>query len=252
MSVSTKDNRFQVENQTHYNTDDLIAILDFFVSNESTGDDINRWTRVPPRGALIQFVEFNGNDRFHRSAKYNKDSNDWEFVNERIYVLSEDTKMWHVVKIVPPSRIFPNELEALSADMTKVPGEMYLQIVRRIMNMLPTTVRYFEDKQDFPDGFEVGQIRIETERQAKRRAATRRPEQLYNLREKERLAASELSGATSRLTWTAGKIHTLSEDRVKLGLSDVTNYANEIERLYAQLKVLASEFQSLTDNTPTA
>jgi hypothetical protein len=251
MSTFTKNDRFEVDNQTHYNTADLIEILDFMVDKESKGEE-TRWRRSPPQGALIQFLEFRGDNRYNRSTEFNHEKQEWEFTNKRVYVLPQESKMWHVVKIVPPQRIFENELEALSADMTAIPYEMYRQLVVRLTDMVPVDLTWSGAQSHFPDGFLPGKVRIEAEKQGKRRAAVRRPEQLFELREKERAAGSEVSSMAYRSRWTAGKIHDLGGARKMLGLSDVTPYADRLALLHEQLQALSDEFQALIDATPTA
>jgi hypothetical protein len=251
MSTPAKNGRFLIENQTHYNTADIVALLDFFIDKETPQEE-HHWRRRAPHGAVIQIQEFNGDARYNRTTEYSKKTNEWEFAKKRVYVLPEDTKMWHVIKIVPPSRIFENELEALSADMTKMPEDMYHQLFLRLSGMVNASFTWSQQENIYPDGFTPGSIRIETERQGKRKAATRRPAELFELREKEQTIRSDLMGIASRSNWAAARMNSIESARTRLGLSSLTPYAERLAHLHLQLKALSDEFDAIAEATPTA
>lgn len=257
MSVFTKNNRFEVDNQTHYNTEDLVRLLDFIVDKEMEAkeatDRYGAWSRVPPQGALIQFMEFTGKPRHTRQTIYNRDSGQWEYLDRRQYVLPKDEKMWHVIKIIPPSSIYLNELEALSADMTKMPPVMANQLLLRVIDLCPVNITYRHDGDDsYPEGAPDLTIRIEAEKQAKRRAAVRRPEALFELREKERSVHNSIGMNEYQLRYALAKLDTVDQVRAKLNLSPITSFVPRLEAIHLELKALQEELGAIFDNTPTA
>ena len=257
MSVFTKNNRFQVDNQTHYNTEDLVRLLDFIVDKEieakASTDRYGSWSRVPPQGALLQFMEFTGKPKYTRKTIYNKDVGHWDYTDTRQYVLPRDEKMWHVIKLVPPSSIYLNELEALSADMTKMPPAMANQLMLRVIDLCPVNITYRHvDDEAFPEGAPDLTIRIEAEKQGKRRAAVRRPEALFDLRQKEQSALADVRRYEYRLRFAADNLSVIENERIKLNLSSIDRFVPRLQAMHSELKALQEELSDIFDTTPTA
>lgn len=259
MGVFTKDNRFEVDNQTHYSTEDLIAILDFVAQKEKEDTSANErsglYNKPPPQGALIQFIEYNGADLFNTSHYFNKTTQQWDRAHRRKYIVPTDNKRWHVVRVVSPARIYKDPLEALSADTTEVPKAMAQQIAMRLCEMVPTSILHETDEateEFFPKGLTDLRVRILEKKQAKRRAPNLRPAKLHELREAQRQALYNFTTAVRGIRYSIDTLDRLSTRREVLMLSRLTAEVDPLRPLYQQLEELASRFETIFSSTPTA
>lgn len=259
MGVFTKDNRFEVDNQTHYSTEDLIAILDFVAQKEKEDTEANErhglYRKPPPEGALIQFIEYNGADLYDGSHHFDHKKNEWLRCNKRKYLVPTDTKRWHVVRVVSPARIYKDPLEALSADTTKVPKAMAQQIAMRLCEMVTTTILHQSDPvtgEHFPAGLDDVEVRILDKKQAKRRAPNLRPAKLYELRQTERQQFYNFSHAVSGIRNSIFAFDRLSTSRQALQLSRLNDQVDQLRPLIEQLEQIQNSLESTFSATPTA
>lgn len=259
MGVLTKDNRFEVDNQTHYSTEDLITILDFIAQKEREDTEAHErhglYRKPPPQGALIQFIEYNGADLFDTSHRFDKDKSEWVRQEKRRYLVPADTKKWHVIRVVAPARIYKDPLHALSADLTKVPKAMAQQIAMRLCDLVPTTILHEHDDETgetYPKGLPDVTVRITNKKQAKRRAPNIRPSKLYELRQTERQQFYNFSNAVSGIRHSVFAFDRLSTSRQALQLSRLNDQVDPLRPLIEQLEQIQNSLEAIFSATPTA
>ena len=164
--VYTSRGTIGIENQTRYNTDDLLAIANWLESH--VPED-----RAPlrPAGSVLQFIDWRHTVPFVTSTLWV--SGERQTTRTPNWVSPDPSNGWNVVQIVPPDRLYPNPIEALAWEGEEAPAELVQMVFVRLDReiSLTWTVKAAEDRPDF-------RIRINKEAGSRKRGADRRTERV--------------------------------------------------------------------------
>lgn len=249
---TTVQGRFEIQNQTRYNTDDILAMFDALILDDMPTED--RWPRSGadiPDGAVIQIIEFTGREMWKR--EYSSEKRDWE--RRRVYVRPRDPREWHVIRVVPPDRIYTSELEALAADMTFAPAALTYQFQQRVSDFARYYVRQENDKESaecFPAVMHGMKLRIEKERGHKRTPILRRTKELAVLREQNQALTHAAWSAKSSVQSLRRQMASVDEARKKLGLNSMEVQLARLTELESQLHLMKDQLETIVQNTPIA
>lgn len=189
-----------IENQTRYDTDDLLTIVNWLES-QVVNERVRR-----PRGSVIQLVNWRHKNFFVTRREWVEGN----YVEERYpnWVDLKQTHAWNVVKIVPPDRLhLENPLEALSWDGKEAPRKLVELLVERLRRELGIS-----RKLNRPGDIPSFRLRINEEPGSRVRGADRRVERmsigLSSLEESRRWVRR----STSRLHKARGYMNDAIED----------------------------------------
>jgi hypothetical protein len=165
--VYTDRGTIGIENQTRYNTDDLLEIANWLESHVEAGTNPLR-----PVGSVLQFIDWKHTTPFIESTLWV--SGERQRIRTPNWVLPDPPNAWNVVKIVPPDMLYPNAIEALTrAAEEEAPEELVQMVFLRLDREISTswTARSREDRPAF-------RIRINKEAGSRKRGADRRMERV--------------------------------------------------------------------------
>jgi len=213
-----------LENQTRYNTADIMAILNFVeattVENGRTQENDIRW------GSVIALTD-------SRKAVYYKQRGYWEGDDRKVvaypsWVQEGTWQAWNIVQVTPPDMLHTNALEALSWDGVLAPEELG--------NLLEVR---FADQHNY--GTNVGgdrkrswPIRVEAERQSKKRAPDVKPYLSSTLGQ----GLDRDAQAVSEALWALMRTRGMADNKTKAkmhALGAAAEFA-ELEQLTAQIE----------------
>jgi hypothetical protein len=163
--VYTKRGSAGLENQTRYNTSDIMDILNYV---EEAAFDSGRMSENEGRfGAVIALTD-------SRKPVFMRERYHWNG-HERVvepypsWVQDGTWQAWNVVQVTPPEMLYTNALQALTWDGVTAPEELGDLLERRFSDGVLYSVQLDSDtKRRWP-------IRVEAERQSKRRAPDQKP-----------------------------------------------------------------------------
>jgi hypothetical protein len=255
--TATRNNRFIINNMTHYNTDDLLSMMNEVVLRDEQRIAADRaaslWGAEPPTGTVIEFHEFNGNDRWDNKRRWT--ASGVEIDRKRVYVMDKDSREWHVIKIVPPSRLYPDQLEALCADMTKAPAALVEQLAHRMARLVSADFPWTTNPEtggQIPTVMLGKTLRVESEKQGKRKAANKRPALLHDLRESQRNNYHRLDSGVSSIGYALRAIAGLEKKREELGLPSLQENVEQMLALHEEVRNKTEQVRLILEQTPTA
>jgi hypothetical protein len=164
--VYTARGTIGIENQTRYNTDDLLAIANWLESHVPEDK-----APLRPAGSVLQFIDWKHTVPFITSTLWVASKR--QEIRTPNWIQPNPPNAWNVVQIVPPDRLYPNPIEALAWEGEEAPAELvqmvFLRLDREIS--LTWTVRATEERPTF-------RIRINKEAGSRKRGADRRTERV--------------------------------------------------------------------------
>ena len=259
--VPTKTGRFLIENQTKYNTDDILAILNAIEEDaqarretqskmwygssteEERQEYISNWWRNRARvpfGAVIQLTDkMNGVSKV-TNRDYNHTTREFETVQRQIYVEAGD--FWNIVRICPPDKLYANPLEALSADDTNPTAPQVL------VNQL---VSVFSESLYEAGGINLPKpIRIEESRGSARRGANKRPAELGKFYQEVYSTASSVSSSASNLQYAIHSIARREESAKKLNVATLEEVKQAVTAAQKAVEEASNLFRKYVENIP--
>lgn len=225
-----------IENQTRYDTADLLAIANWIEARLEPDQEPKR-----PLGSVIQFVDWKHecpfvSERRWEGEKYIIDSRpNWVQMNP--------PHAWNVVKVVPPDRLFSNLIEALAWDGTEAPLQLVHYIIRRLSH------EFGHWKFSGPGKLPEMRLRINKAPGSRRRGADHRVERmsiglnkLSNSRRHTGRSRYRLMTAKGRLCDAADDIALVDpslRDKADSLIEALRNIEEELERVNQAMRELS-------------
>lgn len=228
-----------IENQTRYNTEDILAIVNW-IESRVTGEPRR------PIGSVLQIVSWRHSNPFRSDRGWTPEGT-WETKLIPNWVLMHPRHAWNVVKVVPPDRLYLNPLEALADDNPEAPMELVKQVALRLARELGA---YF----DLPKDMSGLRLRVSAERGSRVRAVNTRVERVG-------IATERLNRAELHLRRCRWRAYTCDDrlakaaadfDKIDANLSlEVRATAEEIQRVIKTLNMLDVKLGHLRKNAHT-
>lgn len=229
-----------IENQTRYNTEDILAIANWC---ESQLKEAPR----RPIGSVLQFVNWRHETPFRHVRRWEDASDQYVIKAVHNWLELDSGHAWNVVKVVPPDRLFQNPVEALAFQFDEAPELLVKLLTDRLTKELGV---YFD--VDVGEVAKKFRIRINAERGSRVRAAIDLPARVSIGGTRLQSARTHLrrskwrSQHSIRFLQAAGSDFAAADKELYV---EALRIASEIERVGHQMDALAAEMQALYDRT---
>ena len=261
VTVLTTLGRYRIENQTRYNTDDVMAIVNeieaeafrikmanidtWSGSSEEQKDEYRKtwWkerTHGAPFGGTLQLVDRMSGVSDVANREYSHEERDWVFKKRKIYVDGGDC--WNYIRMCPPDKLYSNPLEALSADDTdpQAPQFMVQQFAEVLCNVAYNCPVTKVNKA----------LRIEAERGSPRLGVNKRPAQLEKFYADATGASYNVSHGQNNLGSAGRMVDRLEKMEKQLNLTGISRIKEAIVQAEAQAKATYDMFSNYVSSIP--
>ena len=212
-----------LENQTRYNTDDLMAILNHVEHTAAeAGNDLAAMDRF---GAVLVLTDNLRPVLMKARGAWNGTTR--EIVNYPSWIDPATWQKWNSIQITPPEMLHTNVIEALSWDGLLAPPELGGLLQQRFEEEMG--VRYDVDKPN-----NNWEIRVEPERQSKKRGVDAKP----YLQSVCGQAINRASSQVSESLWALYRTDGIRRDGLKVKLTNLGAVAElaELEGLITEIE----------------
>ena len=212
-----------LENQTRYNTDDIMAILNHVEHTAAeAGNDLAAISRF---GAVLVLTDNLRPVIMKARGAWNGTTR--EIVNYPSWIEPATWQKWNSIQITPPEMLHTNVIEALSWDGLLAPPELGGLLQQRFEEEMG--VRYDVDKPN-----NNWEIRVEPERQSKKRGVDAKP----YLQSVCGQAINRASSQVSEALWALYRTDGIRRDGLKVKLTNLGAVAElaELEGLITEIE----------------
>lgn len=261
VTVPTALGRYRIENQTRYNTDDVMAIVNEIEAEAfrikitnidtwsgSSEEEKNEYKKTwwkdrshgAPFGGTLQLVDRMSGVSEVSNREYSPNERDWVIKKRKIYVDGGDC--WNYIRMCPPDKLYSNPIEALSADDTDPQAPQFM--VQQFAEVL-CCVTY-----NCPLTNVNKVLRIEAERGSPRLGVNKRPAQLEKFLADSTGASYNVMHGQNGLGSARRMADRLEKIEKQLNLTGINRVKEAIAQAEAQAKAAYDMFNNYVSSIP--
>jgi hypothetical protein len=260
--VPTARGRFLVENQTRYNTDDLMRIINWVEARAAKTSEANsEWCKETyytkagrmPLGATLQIVDQMAGVISSQESVF--DETVGHFVQRKIELYASPGEYWNAVRICPPDKLYKNPLEAMvfGGDVKTAPEDLAKHFATTLA-AVQYNISLYEPTVSGRGGVEVRwpdlTVRIGDERGSPRRGTNKRPKELSHVFEMLTSARDGTYEASNGLRRTVYSLRRADGHKVELGLDDMGALNAVLDAAREAIDKAQQEIQTYISNIP--
>jgi hypothetical protein len=260
--VPTASGRFLVENQTKYNTDDLMRIINWVEARaEKTAEANREWSKETyytkegrmPLGATLQIVDQMAGVISSKESGF--DQTVGRFVSKNIELYASPGEYWNAVRICPPDKLYKNPLEAMvfGGDVKTAPEDLAKHFATTLA-AVQYNISLYQPTGSDRGGVEVRwpdlTVRIGDERGSPRRGTNKRPKELNNVFEMLTAAKNGTYEANNGLRRTVYSLRKAGEHKEELRLSNMDALNAALDAAREAIDKAQEEIQTYISNIP--
>ena len=260
--VPTASGRFLVENQTKYNTDDLIRIINWVEARaEKTAEANREWSKETyytkagrmPLGATLQIVDQMAGVISAQESVFDEVAG--RFVSKKMELYASPGEYWNAVRICPPDKLYKNPLEAMvfGGDVKTAPEDLAKHFAATLA-AVNYNISLYEPTGSDRGGVEVRwpdlTVRIGNERGSPRRGTNKRPKALNTVYEILQTAFNGTYEASRGLRSTAYSLRKAGEYKDELGLNEIDVLNAALDAAVEEIDKARNEIQTYISNIP--